>query len=265
MIVSYELFRMNFSRFASLTDIPNLQHAIATRESGVSRGEYSSLNLAFHVGDNPNCAVENRKRLGAALGFDASTLVAAQQVHGTNSFIATREYSGRGALDWESAIPDCDALIVQEKQIPVLIQVADCAPVLIVDPVQKVLAVVHAGWRGAFGKIASQTLAKMQRELGSRRENLRVGIGPCLCVSCLEIGEEVASQVSSTHVARRDDWPKPHLDLRGLIENDLTACGVLASRIETMNQCPRCENQIYFSHRGQNGKAGRFGLVAWWE
>jgi YfiH family protein len=254
---------MNFFRFENIQNISCLQHAVTTREGGVSCGEYSRLNLGFHVGDDEKSVRQNRALLADALGYDGSTLVAAKQTHGINSRLVLRADCGRGALEWESAIPACDALIVSEKEIPVLIQVADCAPVVMVDETRKVLAVVHAGWRGAVGKIASQTMAKMQSEFGTRAEDFQIGIGPCLCVDCLEVGEEVAQQAPQICVVR--GYEKPHLDLRAMIASDCTSVGVLPARIEAMPHCPRCENETFFSHRAQNGSAGRVGLVAGWK
>jgi YfiH family protein len=251
--------------FSFLQDVPSLNHAVTTRDGGVSRAEYSSLNLAFHVGGDEKCVRRNRTLLAEALGYEARTLVAAQQVHGAQAHVVSTQDAGRGALDWDSALPETDALIVAEPRVPVLILVADCAPILLVDPTRRVLAAVHAGWRGAVAGIASQTLQTMTRAFGTNAKDVLAGIGPCLCMNCLEVGEEVAAQVASTHAARRAEWEKPHLDLRAMIREDLAASGVLASRIEVMDRCPRCENQTFFSHRGQSGKAGRFGLVAWWE
>ena len=253
---------MKFLEFDSLKNIANLRHSITMRDGGVSQAEYSALNLAFHVGDDASDVIENRRLLANALQYDGSTLVASQQVHDANAQIVTSEYSGRGAFDWDSAIGETDALITNEKQLPVLIQVADCAPILMVDSVRGVLAVVHAGWRGAIGKIASQTIAKMNAEFGTTAEEIQVGIGPCLCAECFEIGFEVAREVPKGCLV--GGFAKPHLDLRALIQMDLLAARVLPTRIETMNRCPRCENELFFSHRAQNGKAGRFGLVAWW-
>ena len=249
--------------FSSLHDIPGLSHAITTRGRGVSRDEYASLNLAFHVGDEVEHVVENRRRLANRRGYDVEALVCSQQVHSVDSHVVTAEDAGRGALDWHSAIPLTDALITAEKRIPLLILVADCAPILIVDARHGVLAVVHAGWRGAVGEIASQTLARMSAQFGTVAGEVQVGIGPCLCGSCLEIGEEVAALMPESTLI--GGYAKPHLDLRGLIQMDLQAAGVLPERIETMNRCPQCENELLFSHRGQKGEAGRFGLVAWWE
>ncbi len=254
---------MMFLYFHSLQKISGLHHAITTRNGGVSQAEYSALNLAFHVGDDVAHVRENRAILANALDYKRSTLVAAQQVHGAHSQIVTPDYSGRGAFDWDSAILETDALITDEHHIPLLILVADCAPILIVDAARGVLAVVHAGWHGAVGKIASQTIEKMRAQFGTSPEDIQVGIGPCLCADCFEIGQEFSREVSNAHIV--EGFEKPHLDLRALIQSDLQVAGVLPTRIETMNRCPRCESDLFFSHRGQNGKAGRFGVVAWWE
>ncbi len=248
---------------AALQSISGLSHAITTREGGVSSGEYSSLNLAFHVGDEQGDVKQNRRLLADALGYEVDGLIAAQQVHGTQATIVTAQERGRGAFDWDSALPDCDALIVGESGVPVFIQVADCAPILLVDPRHRVLAVVHAGWRGAVGKITSTTLQKMQLEFGTKPQDVLCGIGPCLCPACFEVGEEVVAQAPVECVVM--GYAKPHLDLAAIIRHDLVENEVPHEQIETMPLCPRCENEMLFSHRGQSGKAGRFGLVTWWD
>lgn len=256
---------MTLLHFQSLELVQGLHHALTTREGGVSGGGFESLNLAFHVGDEPERVRQNRRILARETGFDLQNLVAAQQVHGDAIHLVSRSDAGRGALDFASALPDTDALMVAEPNIPVLILVADCAPILLVDPEKRVLALVHAGWRGALAGIAGKTVARLQSEFGSVPEQILVGIGPCLSVENLEIGPEVAAQIESFDAdAVISGWPKPHLDLRGLIGRDLGRAGVLESNIETMAECPK-DDARFFSHRGQNGAAGRFGTVAWWE
>jgi len=257
---------MQLLRFPGLQHIAGLQHAITTRSGGISQGGYAGLNLGYHVGDEAEAVTRNRRALANAAGYDATGAVAAQQVHGARSHVVTAENAGCGALDWQSAIPGTDALIVCDSQIPVMILVADCAPLLLVDARQHVLAVIHAGWRGAVEGVASKTVDRMHQEFGCDVEQMRVGIGPCLCAECFEIGEEVAE---SAQVLAPDSVlsraPKPHLDLRLLLQRDLGNAGIAEGNIETMGQCPRCENATFFSHRGQGGTAGRFGVVAWWE
>lgn len=257
---------MQFLQFASLQNISGLCHAVTTRNG--SGGPYNALNLAYHVGDDAEHVSENRRRLAEKLGYDATRLIAAQQVHGVRSQIVTEADAGCGAFAWDSALPDCDAIIVQASQIPVLIQVADCAPLLVVDTRNHVLSVIHVGWRGAAEEVTSRTLAQMESAFGTNGAGVKIGAGPCLCNDCFEIGVEVAdaaSEMAPEAVLRRGEWHKPHLDLRLLLRSDLEKFGVLPQNIEVMPHCPRCQNDLLFSHRGQNGTAGRFGIVAWWE
>lgn len=263
-------------QFASLADVSGLRHAVTTRAGGVSRAPYHSLNLGYHVGDDVARVSENRKTLAAHLGLDANVLVAAQQTHGARTHVVEASCRRRGALSWETAIPDTDALLTCETGVPLFILVADCAPVLLVDARQHALAVVHAGWRGAMARIASQTVQKMQQEFGSLPAEIRAGIGPCLCLPCFEIGDEVAQaaravnaasvlKANATRSAAQLLEAKPHLDLRALLRHDLQSAGVREEHTEAMPHCPRCDTAKWFSHRGENGKTGRFGLVAWWE
>lgn len=256
----------SYLQFASLRSISGLRHAVTTRHGGCSHAPYASLNLGYHVNDDALYVSHNRKALANALGYDATHLVAAQQVHGAQSRVVDANSRGSGALDWASALPDTDALIVAEPKIPVLILVADCAPLLLVDEKHRVLAVVHAGWRGAVARIAARTAEKMQQEFGSQPEEIRVGVGPSLCGACFEVGDEVATvahAMESMSIISGHD--KPHLDLRMLLRSDLQSAGVLDGNIENMPHCPRCDTQTFFSHRGEQGRTGRFGLVAWWE
>ena len=255
----------SFLRLPSFSRINGLQHAITTRHAGSSTGFYTSLNLGFHVGDKLGNVCENRQTIARNLGYNAENLTCAQQTHGANIEIVTRKNRGRGALDWQSAIPATDALMTQESDTPLMILVADCAPLLLVDETNHALAVVHAGWRGATCRIASQTVLKMAQSFGTKAEDVRVGIGPTLCVDCFEVGEEVVS--AATEIAPQAvslQFEKPHLDLRELLREDLRSVRVLDSHIETMTSCPRCEAEMFFSHRGENGVTGRFALIAWW-
>ena len=247
--------------FSSLSDIPNFRHAITTRAGGFSVGDFAGLNLAFHVGDDAEIVRRNRRALADELGYNAENLVAAQQIHGEHCAVADSSHGGRGALDWESALPATDAIITTEICLPLLILVADCAPILLVEPDARVFAVVHAGWRGALSGVAAVAVAQMET-LGARPENIRAGIGPCLCARNLEVGAEVAAQVEDKS-ALQLSGAKFTLDLRALIQRDLEKAGV--TQIEIMEHCPKDESETFFSHRGQNGKAGRFGIVAWFE
>lgn len=255
-----------FDQFPELATLPGLCHVISTRDGGVSEGDFSSLNLGYHVGDDPLRVSENRRRLAEAAGYTADSLVAAQQVHGVNLAWVGAAERGRGAFSWESALPDTDGLIVAEPRVPIAIQVADCAPVLLVDPRQRVLAVVHAGWRGALGRIASAAARQMIARAGTDPRDLLVGIGPALCPACLEVGPEVGAAVEQAFGPQVivSGGIKPHLDLATMLTADLACLGVTAQQIIRHPHCTRCHNVRFFSHRGQSNHAGRLTLVAWW-
>jgi len=256
---------MYLESFYFFSHISGLRHAISTRHGGVSKSTFTALNLAFHVGDDAAAVQKNRRLLAKSAEFEIDNLVAAQQVHGDQIHIVGKEDAGRGALDFESAIPDVDALITTEKNIPLLIQVADCAPVLLVDVDTRVLATAHAGWRGAASGIAGKTMQKMT-ELNADPKSTFAGVGPCLCMKCLEVGEEVAELITPLYPEAVQLYhKKPHLNLREMIRQDLIEAGLKADHIEAMDECPRCDTRKYFSHRGEEGNTGRFGLVAWWE
>ena len=252
---------MRTLQFSSFSDIPDFRHAVTTRAGGFSVGDFASLNLGFHVGDNAETVRRNRRVLAGELGFNVGNLVCAQQIHGAHCAVVNSSHAGRGAIEWDSALPDTDAIITAETDLPLLILVADCAPILLVDPTARIFAVVHAGWRGALGGVAAGAVVKME-ELGARRENIRAGIGPCLCARNLEVGGEVAALIEDKTVIEASG-EKFTLDLRALVRRDLENAGV--NRIEIMENCPKDEGAIFFSHRGQNGRAGRFGIVAWFD
>ena len=223
-------------------------------------GDFAGLNLAFHVGDDAEIVRRNRRALAGELGYNAETLICAQQVHGAHCAVVDSSHGGRGALDWESALPATDAIITAQSDLALLILVADCAPILLVDPHAHVFAVVHAGWRGALGGVAANAVRHMET-LGARATDIRAGIGPCLCAHNLEVGGEVADLVEDKSVLQASG-EKYLLDLRALIQRDLAKSGV--KQIETLAICPK-DDADFFSHRGQNGRAGRFGIVAWWQ
>lgn len=249
-----------------LPPIARLRHVLSTREGGVSTGPYAALNLGAHVGDDPACVAENRRRLAAAAGYDADRLVSAQQTHSTNVATVTAADRGCGALDWAGAIPDTDALLVRDPGTPTAILVADCAPLLIVDVERHALVNVHAGWRGALDRIAFAAVHALLREAGSRPGELLVGIGPTLCPACLEIGHDIAEYAAAQFGPNvLDQAEKPHLRIRDVLVADLYAAGIPREQVFISPDCPRCRNDRYFSHRGQDGTAGRFGLIAWWE
>ena len=136
--------------------------AVTTRHHGVSAPPYDTLNLGLHVGDAPEAVVTNRARAAAAFGVGLDTLVFARQVHGTTATLVGPDDAGRGTRAEDDALPDTDILVTTSPGVTLAILVADCVPLALVDPAARVLAAVHAGWRGTAGGAVAAALGAME-------------------------------------------------------------------------------------------------------
>jgi YfiH family protein len=255
-----------------MDDIPGLVHGVSTRHGGVSGGVFASLNLGLHVGDRAADVVENRRRLCAALGLTLDALVVGEQVHGVAVGRVGAPDRGRGARDAATAVPGVDALVTATPELPLLLMVADCAPVLLVDPLRGALGVAHAGWRGALGGVAAQTARAMIEAYGCRAPDLHVAIGPHIGAADYEVGADVAEAVAACERAGAAEatrrWLRPagnrwSLDLSSVIADQLVAVGVPRANICADDGSTATDTDRFYSYRAE-GRTGRFGLLAAW-
>ncbi len=241
---------------------PHLTHGFTTRLDGVSPEPYKSLNLAFHVGDDPGHVIENRRILLHESGLSLEQMVCARQVHGDHVAPIGERDRGKGAADYESAIPDSDGLITREKNLVLTLFFADCVPILLFDPVKNVVGVVHAGWKGTVLQIVRRTVEKMVDLYGSRPEDVVAVIGPAIGGCCYQVSEEVAHQLERTTSTpaglqqRENQW---YADLKAINGKQLEEAGLQPEKIEIMAYCTSCQNHLFFSHRKEKGKTGRQG------
>lgn len=254
---------MNSVRFSF--DGPEALAAVTGRDGGVSTGDLASLNLSFEVGDDTARVVANRKVAGDSLGFDFRDLVVPRQVHGVRIKVVGEQDRGRGADSAELGVAACDALVTSTPNIPVAVLVADCAPVVLYDPTQPAIGIVHVGWRGAIGRIAQKTVETMAREFGSRPRDIKAGIGPCLQPLSLEVSMNEAMQAEGEFhqqpAVLYDAGDKPHLDIPFMVKQQLLDAGVWLKNIEDCRM-DTLDARRFFSHRGQSGQAGRCMGVA---
>src|SRR6202050_265769 len=136
--------------------------AFTARAGGVSSGPYATLNLSLTVGDDPECVLENRRRLAAAVGARQADFVFARQVHGAGVRVVGDADRGSGSYTLDDAIPDVDALVTSTPGVVLAILTADCVPIVMHDPVAGVLACVHAGWRGTVARVPAAAGAAME-------------------------------------------------------------------------------------------------------
>ena len=167
---------------------------VTGRVGGVSAGPYESLNLSFSVGDDPEAVLENRRRVAAAVGADLGDFVFSRQVHGAGVRVVTVGDRGSGAFALDEPVPEADALVTTDPSVVLAILAADCVPIVLYDPVARVLACVHSGWRGTVARVSEAAVDAM-RTLGASPENVIAGIGPAIGAERYQVGPEVAAAV----------------------------------------------------------------------
>lgn len=207
------------------------------------------LNLGYNTQEIPEVVTQNRGRLLAEFGIDPDWIAFANQVH-SNRVIIVKE---------GGTFAETDALITQIPGLALAIQVADCAAVLLADPVTKTVAAVHAGWRGAAGDIVPRTLDKME-ELGANPENCLSFISPCISVANFEVGEEVADQFPAQFVDA-NSFNKPHVDLKGFLAHQLKEVGLRDKNIEVHPACTIDKIDSFYSYRREKERSGRMMAV----
>jgi polyphenol oxidase len=231
-------------------------HALVTRLGGVSNAPFSSLNLGSSVGDAPDAVRTNHTRLFDALGVSSDQVVSPSQVHG-------RRVAVVGQQDGGTIIPRTDALITNRRGMALLLRFADCVPVLFYDAVHRAAGLAHAGWRGVAKQVIPATVAAMAEQFGTEPQDLWAGVGPAIGLDHYEVGEDVVRHVQATLppetcVASQIEgqW---HLDLPKAVTAQLTMLGI--ARIEGAEICTACNLREWYSHRGEAGNTGRFGVL----
>ncbi|MCL4370605.1 MAG: peptidoglycan editing factor PgeF [Chloroflexi bacterium] len=246
--------------FNHLEPWPELTQGALARGGGVSDPPYDSLNTSFAVQDDPERVRTNRRLMAGAVGWDLSRVVSAGQVHGRQAVAV-----GRGNLGGPD-LPGTDALVTNEPGVLLLLKFADCVPIILWDPVRRVVGLAHAGWRGTVLGTPAAALELMSREYGSCPSDVLAGIGPSIGPCCYEVGPEVATAAErefvGANVLRRDACGRVRFDLWGANAETLTRAGVRAENVATAGICTRCHHDLFFSHRAAGGLTGRFGVVA---
>ncbi|MBK8172400.1 MAG: peptidoglycan editing factor PgeF [Sandaracinaceae bacterium] len=232
-----------------------ITHGFSLRTGGVSRGAFAGLNLGRAVGDELGAVEENHRVLARAVGYDAARLFETAQVHGR----AVRVI-GANENPAEVRREEADALVTNVRDVAIGVRVADCLPLLLADPKAGVVGAVHAGWRGAAANIVGASLDAMA-SLGASPADIVASIGPHIRSCCFEVGDEVVDALGK--VAHRVEFvdatqgPKPHVNLSRVVSAQLQARGVLATGIDEVEGCTRCDAARFFSYRRDGKASGR--------
>jgi len=257
---------LKFLRFSIFNKYSQtLTHCFSTREGGVSTGKYSSLNLSFNRDDNPENVRENFRILCNATGIRYENLVLSDQVHGSRVRTVDEGDRGKGIIK-ESDIKGVDALVTSSRQVALVTFYADCVPVLLFDARQKVIGMAHSGWRGTLRQIANETVRVMTESYGCKKEDIIAAIGPSIGKCCFETGNEVYDSFVKTmpwsgqycFKSHGDKW---FIDLKSIIKNALLMDGIKDYNISVSSICTKCNNDMFFSHRGDGAGTGCMAAV----
>lgn len=236
-----------------------LAHGFFSRHGGVSPKPFDSLNMATTVGDTNENVLENLRRMFNVFGLDLSTRYDGWQVHsGTVTCVTTPR-------DVRARAMRTDALITNREDVTLVMRFGDCVPVIVFDPVRRVIAIYHAGWPGTIKRIGRNVVEVMTAVYGSKPADLLAAIGPSIGPDHFVVKEDVAMQF-------RREFPDDlirieRVDRAGKITYDLWETNRLileevgVKNIETAEICTVCDKQDWFSHRGDKGKTGRFGVL----
>lgn len=247
--------------YNSLSEINFINHAFSTRLGGVSVGEFTSMNMAFNRGDNPESVTENYKRICKSAGFDFDSLTASAQDHNTFVRAVTSENKGVGIYKPRD-LHSVDALITNEKGVTLVTYYADCTPLFFVDIKQKAIGLAHAGWRGTVGRIGEKVVKKMTELYGTNPADIVAAIGPAISVCCYEVDKPCAdnfyalSDLDSSRFVFPKDNGKYMIDLLETNKQILIAAGVKNENITVSDVCTNCNSELLWSHRATKGKRG---------
>lgn len=254
--------------FYHFDDFPtngHIQHAVFTRRGGISEAPYDSLNLSASVPDTKENVYANRSRAYSTHGRTSDRLVHAHLIHGADvARVSKRDY-GRH-------VGPVDGLITNDPGCGLTMNFADCAAIMLYDPVNKAIGLGHAGWQGVVKDLPGAMVRAMQRAFDTEPGLLVAGIGPCIGPCCYEVGEAVISAVRSAFEApdlllvpspnddkHSKDGQRPHFDLPEANRRRLASSGVI--HIEASGMCTACHTDLFYSHRAEQNRTGRFGTL----
>jgi len=220
------------------------------RNGGISPIPFNSLNLGHNIGDNSKNIEANLLRLTETAGF-CGRPHQTEQIHGTDCF----RCSGSGSLHSKQA----DILLSNKPGIPIAVRSADCLPILMADPTNKIVAAVHAGWRGTAAGVAIKAVEQMLK-MGAKQEHIHASLGPAIGPCCFEVGADTAEMLKNSvagagHCITYSPEPRPNLTGINLLQ--LKKAGVTEDHIETFYICSCCHPERFYSFRRDRGVTGR--------
>jgi polyphenol oxidase len=232
-----------------MTGLGWIKHAFLTRRGGASSAPFDSLNVSHDNGDPEEQVLRNRRHIANAFDFDPGQLILLRQMHQDRILLLSEpQVALPSPLEYDAMITD-----VPNRFLGIL--TADCLPIFIVDPKQRVVAAVHAGRQGTALHIAAKVVRKMREEFGSQPQDLLIAMGPSIGPCCYEI-DESAFLPEWTPFAQSRGKGKWMLDLSRVNVALMEAEGIRKEQISSIDLCTCCRHDLFFSYR-RDGRTGR--------
>lgn len=262
--------RCFYLHFDRLGQAPGLLHGVFTRKGGHSAPPFDGLNVATTTGDDPVSARRNQRVIASEVGLP---LISAHIAHGADYCVIQRETPGEPVESVRARARQmvADAMITAETGLGLFWGFGDCAPILLYDRRQRVIALAHGGWRGAAGAIGPRTVDAMCERFGSRPDDLLAGVGPAIQSCCYQVSATVYDAFQRDPRARNnavfirragdDGRAALYLDVTASNARQLLAAGVRADNLEIAPHCTGCASDLFYSHRKRPHADGRFGVV----
>lgn len=249
-----------FFEFESLAKYGRIQHAVFSRKGGISPAPFDALNLSVSVADTKERVYANRRRAYGLFGRDTDTAVHAHLVHGNAVARVTQANNGT----W---VEHVDGIVTNEQNCALTMNFADCTPIFLYDPVQHASGLGHAGWKGSVVDLPGAMVRKMVAEFGSQPSDLIACVGPCISWEMYEVDEPLVGEVQAEFtewelLLQRPDGKENgrfHYNLPLANKIRLQQAGV--TQIELSGICTASNTDLFFSHRAERGKTGRFGTI----
>ena len=256
-----------FLSFPMLEETGLVVQGFTTRMGGVSKGCFASMNLSFTRGDDEADVRENHRLAAEALGYDWKRAILTHQTHTDNILVVTEADAGKG-ITKEKGYTGIDGLMTNTPGVALIAFGADCVPLYFLDPVHKVIALVHSGWRGTVQEIGPKAVRMMQNIYGSDPQEILACIGPSICGDCYEVGAEVAdvffekfSQAEAERIVWGNANGRYQLDLWRANELLLEKAGILKEHMQVTGICTRCTPELLFSHRKMGNARGNLSAI----
>ena len=250
--------------FPKLDKTGIVRHIFSTKIGGVSPYPYGPMNMSF-THDSRENVLKNYELLCNCVGINTSHLVLSKQTHTNNVKIVDKSHCGVGYT--KESFQDIDGLITNQSGVALVTQYADCTPLIFCDPVKKVIATSHSGWRGTVKEIGKVTVQKMQKEFGSNPSDIIACIGPCIGKCCYEVDDPVyeafqkLEYLNLNKIFTNKGGDKYWLDMVEANKQILLNIGIKEENMDISDLCTNCNSDTLHSHRATKGQRGTIGVI----